>query len=170
MGQQNDEFSSPDVPRDGSEDPRKRLTLSYTASMNKKKGAFSWLAILSFFANFALGGGCIWEWKKTATDAQREQVEQIAAARGFRKSEEEQLQKIISLANEFMAAEREYAAHPTPELHNRFLQLSSQLAMAKDNFRAIEVSLATLEHRNVRDINIEFVPPSPPTGLTAVVK
>ena len=117
---------------------------------------------------FFLGWGV--EYKNANTESGKAQIERLKAAQEFRKNEEEQLHQIIALANDFLGAERDYSRQPTAELERKFYQLQAQLAMAKDNFRATESTLAKLEDREPRAIDIEFLPPNKPTGLTVTAQ
>jgi hypothetical protein len=138
----------------------------------EKRQAPLWLTFVASASTLLLGsgGGWLWEYKKANIEGQKEQLEELTTARDLRKNEEEQLQKILSLSNDFMAAERDYDAHQSDEVYHKFIQLNSQLAMAKDNFRALEITLAQIEHRQPRDIKITFVPPRPPTNVFVTVQ
>jgi hypothetical protein len=54
----------------------------------------------------------------------------------------------------------------TAEANNRAIELHAKLKLHQENFEVLEKKIAIIEDREVREINLEFSPPCPPTGLS----
>jgi len=78
--------------------------------------------------------------------------------------------KIIELTRKYVDSKDAYRKSPSPQINNEILALKSQLDLMKDDFRTLENKLALQENRPPRSIQIDFIPPEPPTGLKAVVQ
>lgn len=128
-----------------------------------------WAVLVSFLIGTALGSGSIWQWKQSKLEAQKQELETVIKTTELRQQENGQYAKIIDLSNEYIKDIDEFSKTPTPQLHNRILQLKSRLDILKDDFTALESKLAQLERRQQRTIQIDFIPPSPPTNLRAIV-
>ena len=128
--------------------------------------------IISFLLVTLLGSaGLIWQWLHARVEAQKEQLDRVTTITELRQKEIEQYEKIIDLTNDYVIARDQYSENPSAsELHNKLLQLQSRLDVMKDAFIRLEDDLAHLEGRQPRKINLNFIPPNPPAGLTLTVQ
>jgi hypothetical protein len=134
-----------------------------------KESSVSIWAVVTFLIGTLVGTGGVWEWKKVEIEAQKQQVEKTVQTTELREKENEQYSKILDLTNVYIGTVDQYSKAPSPQLNNKILQLKAQLEVMKDNFTTLENNLGQLEGRQPRNIPINFIPPAPPTGLTAVV-
>jgi hypothetical protein len=127
-----------------------------------KPSPISVWTIVAFLIGTLFGSGGVWEWKKL-------EIERIVKTTDLREKENDQYAKILDLTNEYITATDQYSKVPNAQLNNKILQMKSHLEVMKDNFRTLENNLAQLEGREPRNIQIDFIPPAPPTGLTVEV-
>jgi hypothetical protein len=120
--------------------------------------------IISFVIGSLLGSGAIWQWKQSQIAIKNQEMERVVKTTALRKDINDLYRKIIELSNEYITVRDQYSKTPMPDLNNKILQLKSQLDLLKEDFRVFEGKLANLEDRQPRAINIEFIPPLPPTG------
>jgi hypothetical protein len=83
----------------------------------------------------------------------------------WRKTLEEELIAIINLTHDFYPLDL-CSRLVTPERNNTAIELRSRLKLKKQNFERLEVEVAGFEGRDVREINLNFSPPCPPSGLS----
>lgn len=76
--------------------------------------------------------------------------------------------RIVQLSKDFINLKNVYAEKKTPDNYNNILMLKAILDLQKDNFKNLEAKLAKHEKREVRKIQIEFIPPEAPTGLRII--
>lgn len=124
--------------------------------------------IISFLIGSLLGSGAIWQWKQSQIAAKNQEMDKVMKTTALRKDINDLYYKITELSNQYITARDQYSRTPGPELNNRIIQLKSQLDLLKEDFKVLEGKVAALEGRAPRAINIDFIPPSPPTGLRIV--
>jgi len=134
-----------------------------------KKSPVSAWTVITFLIGTLVGTGSLWEWKKVEIEAQSQEIDRVVKTTDLRQREIDQYAKIVDLTNEYINDVNQYSKAPNSQFNNKILQLKSQLDVMKDNFTTLESKLAQLEGRQARNIPINFIPPAPPTGLTATV-
>lgn len=135
-----------------------------------EKSTISVWTIIAFLIGTLVGTGSLWEWKKSKIEAQGAEIDKVVKTTDLREKEIDQYVKILALTNEYVNDLNQYSKTPNPDLNNKIVQMRSQLNFMKSNFTILENELAGLEDRQPRNIPIDFIPPAPPTGLTATVQ
>ena len=125
--------------------------------------------IISFLLGTLLGSGSIWQWEHAKVEAQKQELDRVTAITELRQKEIDQYDKIINLSNEYVTATAQYSKNPSSEIGIKILQLTSRLDVMKNAFIALEDNLAHLEGRQPRKINLNFIPPQPPTVISATM-
>jgi hypothetical protein len=83
----------------------------------------------------------------------------------WRKDLEGDLISIINLTHDFKPLDL-CSGKATPTQKNTALELRQQLEFKRENFERLELEIASFESRSIRDVNLQFSPPCPPTGLS----
>jgi hypothetical protein len=125
--------------------------------------------IISFLLGTLLGSGSIWQWEHAKVEAQKQELDRVTAITELRQKEIDQYDKIINLSNEYVTATAQYSKNPSSEIGIKILQLTSRLDVMKNAFIALEDNLAHLEGRQPRKINLNLMPPQPPTGISGTM-
>jgi hypothetical protein len=71
--------------------------------------------------------------------------------------------KIIELSNAFIPLD--LCSNSNPTINNKANQLRGQLVIVKNDFKILEDKLSKIEHRQPREINLDFIRPCPPKLL-----
>ena len=125
--------------------------------------------IFAFLIGTLLGSGSIWQWERAKVEAQKQELDMVAATTELRQKESDQYEKIINLSNEYVIASDLYSKNPSSEISNKISLLNSRLDVMKDTFIHLEDNFALLEGRQPRKINLNFIPPQPPTVISATM-
>jgi hypothetical protein len=102
---------------------------------------------------------------RLSLEIQKSQQDATTKEHELRKEIASIYERIVQLSKDFIILKNVYAEKKTPDNYNNILMLKSVLDLQKDNFKNLEAKLAKLEKREVRKIQIEFIPPEAPTGL-----
>jgi hypothetical protein len=127
---------------------------------------------LAFVIGTVFGGGAYWQWKQSEIAAEKQRLDAAAVTTELRGKENDLYGQIVNLTNDYVKNQASAPAGdlPHPQVQNEMLQERIHLGLLKDDFNALEAKLAVLENRKPRDIALDFIPPRPPTGLTATVQ
>ena len=127
--------------------------------------------IISFLLGTCFGSGAVWQLLHARVEAQKQELDMVSVTTELRQKEIDLYDEIISLTNEYVSTGDQYSKNPSvAALHNKLLQIQSRLGVMKDAFTVLENKLAHLEGRQPRKINLIFVPPNPPTGISLTIR
>ena len=131
------------------------------AGIHKK----NWWIFASFLAGTLIGSGSIWQYKNLQISKRSHEIESVLKIAEIRNKVGLLQQEIIVMTEEYVSLLRSDRENPNPSTNNKILHLRSRLTVVKDDFSNLEAELAKLENRVPRRIQIDFVPPKPPTNL-----
>ena len=94
--------------------------------------------IFAFLIGTLLGSGSIWQWERAKVEAQKQELDMVAATTELRQKESDQYEKIINLSNEYVIASDLYSKNPSSEISNKISLLNSRLDVMKDTFIHLE--------------------------------
>jgi len=137
--------------------------------MKITKDSLSW-AIIALLVGTLFGSGSIWQWQKNNLDRERFELEKITKSMEIRKRVDDLLADIIEISNEYIKVSNSYYSSKNPSDGNEMKRLITRLDVLKNDFKTIEKSLSLVEGREPREIQIDFIPPAPPTNLRVIIQ
>lgn len=137
--------------------------------MKITKDSLSW-AIIALLVGTLFGSGSIWQWQKNNLDRERFELEKITKSMEIRKRVDDLLADIIEISNEYIKVSNSYYRSKSPSDGNEMKRLITRLDVLKNDFKAIEKNLSLVEGRDPREIQIDFIPPAPPTNLRVIIQ
>ncbi|OGQ96430.1 MAG: hypothetical protein A2521_08865 [Deltaproteobacteria bacterium RIFOXYD12_FULL_57_12] len=140
-----------------------------TRKMKITKDSLSW-AIIALLVGTLFGSGSIWQWQKNNLDRERFELEKITKSMEIRKRVDDLLADIIEISNEYIKVSNSYYSSKNPSDGNEMKRLITRLDVLKNDFKTIEKSLSLVEGREPREIQIDFIPPAPPTNLRVIIQ
>jgi hypothetical protein len=127
------------------------------------------LYAIGLVVGFVFGDGVVFEWMHLKVRDDRSEIDRIVAISRIRKELGDIQYDILELTENHLEL-MEHTRHSQNSMAGRKWRWQrSRLQLLINDFRSIESELAALEQRRPRDITLDFVPPLPPTGLSAKV-
>lgn len=135
--------------------------------MKITKDSLVW-AIIALLVGTVFGSGSIWQWQKNRLDREKFELEKMTKSIDMRKRVDDLLSDIIALSDEYIRVSNSYYKTRNPSDGNEMKRLITRLDVLKNDFKTIEKNLSFLEGREARKIQLEFIPPAPPTNLRII--
>jgi hypothetical protein len=105
------------------------------------------------------------EARKYDMETDRTSAQKVEITTNLRDRVGAKLYEIIKLTEEYLDVIELNKKNPSPAFSNKVNQLRQRLDLLKTDFTDLEKQLSGLEKRDVRKININFIPPAPPMNL-----
>ena len=135
--------------------------------MPGSKGLPNWMknSLLPFLVGAVLGTGGLWQFLNARLASRQESVNRAVATTEFRGKLNQALIDIVRKSDRYgrirdSANWKEHSA-----ANNELRRLKVEIELLKDDFCTLEVTLAALERRPVRPIQVDFIPPAPPRNV-----
>ena len=115
---------------------------------------------------FVFGSGAYWQYKDSILKAEQAPVERATKMSELRKRASDTLYEILQNAAKYNDALDAYQKTQDPKLNNDANQILMYIKSLQEDYRQLEKNLAQLENRPPRNVDVDFIRPKPPTGLT----
>ena len=119
--------------------------------------------IITFVAGATLGSGAVWQWLDWRLEIQKHELDKVLKAVELRKEIDESFRQLLELSNEFVKGMNE--PQPPGEGEARSRQVYARVLLLRDDVNRTEKSLAQIEGRGPRNIQIDWIPPARITDL-----
>jgi hypothetical protein len=128
-----------------------------------------WLGVL---IGMVFGSGALWSFLQFWNARQAHKVNAAKVIADLQRELGDKLVRLIELSNQYAklrdAEARSGPTRESPSRGNEMRRLQAQIDLVKQDIPLAEARLAKLEGRAPRQIQLQWIPPAPPTGLRIV--
>jgi hypothetical protein len=120
---------------------------------------------LTFILTLLFGNGAYWQYRESTLKTDQAQRERITKIIELRDKQLDTLQKILENSAKHTEAQDSFLKTGDYKSQNEILRIKAYIESLRGNYRELEKDLSQLEGRPVKDINLDFFTPLPPSQL-----